>query len=526
MSCWGRNFHPCPGGEDGSVTLIRTNGKKDVINGMKKMRRIAALCTVILAVTICGVFSTAAAGPAVAKIGDTEFATLPQAVAAAGENGVGTEIVLMEEVTDCPPIYITGGKEITVDLNGHNIGFTGNGAMGFFVQGGALSLTGSGKVYEQIRYFAPVLMKGSTDSTAENFSVVTVGKDVTLEGWSGLFIDQAAGNANYGMVADVYGTLVSKQDKDGYAGHGLYVNGVIANTEGAVVKITLDGANVSSADGGNGMYLAGYARTEIRNSVVSSTAGNGTGIEIRAGELTISESEISGGSGTYQGAPNGNGSTSMNVALAVAQHTTKLPLSVTVESGTFTGGAAFIQADPQENGEEAISKIQLTIRQGTFMGQVYSENKTNFVENGTFSQRLPDEYGAGTFVQTENTDGTFTVAHVHVPGTEWFNDETAHWHICEECGGAADMAQHTFGDWTELTAATAEKEGLRERVCSVCSYAQSEVIPATGTEAGTETGTDEVENPETGEAPVVLWAVLALAGSAVCGTMMVRKKAR
>ena len=53
--------------------------------------------------------------------------------------------------------------------------------------------------------------------------------------------------------------------------------------------------------------------------------------------------------------------------------------------------------------------------------------------------------------------------HVHAFGDEWKNDETSHWHECT-CGEKANLAEHTFGDWTEVKAPTETENGLQERV--------------------------------------------------------------
>ena len=62
----------------------------------------------------------------------------------------------------------------------------------------------------------------------------------------------------------------------------------------------------------------------------------------------------------------------------------------------------------------------------------------------------------------------------HVYG-DWQFDEENHWKECE-CGDVADKAEHTFGEWTVIKDATEEEKGTKERVCSVCNYAETEEI--------------------------------------------------
>lgn len=245
-------------------------------------------------------------------------------------------------------------------------------------------------------------LEGSSNPDDVDYSTVVVGKNVTLTGWSGVFIDYIehnGSNVGYGIVANIYGTLNSVKDTSGYGGHALYVNGSLVATEGNIPKITLDGAKLNTVDG-NGMYLAGFADTTIINSTIKSNAPGNTGIEIRAGKLYIENSSIIGGSGTFTVQPNGNGSTTGNVALAVVQHTTKLPLEITVKDGVFSGGAAVYEENAQQNDDAAISKIKMNIEDGDFEGIIYSQNKENFIYGGLFDE-IPDSKYISSSVNTK-----------------------------------------------------------------------------------------------------------------------------
>lgn len=147
------------------------------------------------------------------------------------------------------------------------------------------------------------------------------------KGGLALFVDYNEAQKAYGVKATVYGTLNSVPDYTGAGGHAFYINGTIKDTDGNVPEFILDGATLNTEDG-NGMYLAGYAKTTITDSTIISNSEDMHRYEIRAGELEITNSTIIGGNGEYTGAPNGNGSTSFNVALAVTQHTTSCPLKL------------------------------------------------------------------------------------------------------------------------------------------------------------------------------------------------------
>lgn len=351
----------------------------------------------------------------VARIGDTGYATLSEAVADVEENGSG-EIIILKNIENCSKIQINNGKNIKIDLNKYNIGFNKN--QNFRVEGGTLSLTGTGKVYEEEPYYSPVMLYGSAEDVAD-YSVVNVGKNVTLEGWSGLFIDQNNTNDNYGIVANINGTLNSVKDTTGAGGHALYINGTIKATTGNVPQITLDGATLNT-ELGNGMYLAGYAETFINNSTINSTADGNTGIELRAGKLEINNSNIIGGKGATSIVSNGNGSTTGNVALAVVQHTTKLPTEVTVINSGFEGGAALFEQNAQNNDPEAVAKVKIDIQSGTFTGKIYSENKDKFIKAGTFSETVENDYIADEMISIKYESGQTVLYHIGTP--EQIND--------------------------------------------------------------------------------------------------------
>ena len=339
---------------------------------------------------------------AVAQVGKKYFSSLEGAWTYALQQKTET-IILHKDVTRQSKLTMDqGNTSITLDLNGHDIGFAKN--CNFSIYQGKLDIIGTGTIGEEEPYYGPVMLYGS-DSDVSNYTVLSVGENVTLKGWSGLFIDQLETNSNganaFGIVATVHGTLSSVKDTTGAGGHALYINGTIKATSGNVPKITLDGATLTTVQG-NGMYLAGYAETKITDSVITSASEGSTGIEIRAGKLEITNSTVTGGNGKYTGAPNGNGSTSSNVALAVAQHTTKLPIDVTIHSGTFTANAAFIEANPQKNTTGDIAKIKLNIEGGNFNGLVFSEDKTGFIKNGYFTSD-PSKYCAEGLTGVANT---------------------------------------------------------------------------------------------------------------------------
>ncbi len=327
---------------------------------------------------------------AVAKVGDTYYKTLADAVTAA-ENDETVTLLKNAEMTET--IRITDGKKITLALDGHDVVIKTTGKF-FLVCNGELTVTGTGMIKEETPYFAPIIIKGGAEKS-ENYSVVNVEEGVILEGWAGVMIDQTSNTTNnYGMVLNVNGaTLKGVKDTDNAEGLGVYVNGVVADA-----KVTLNNATLT-ADG-YGMYLAGNADTTITGGTVSGTT---TGIEIRAGKLTLDNCDVTGGSGEVTKNANGNGSTVNNAALAISQHTTKKDIDVTINGGTYTGTAAVYQTDVQGTGSE---NVKVNVNNGKFNGTVVGETANKLSITGGYFTSDPTAYlAASHYVWASDKDG-------------------------------------------------------------------------------------------------------------------------
>ena len=327
---------------------------------------------------------------AVAKVGDTYYKTLAGAVTAA-KNGETVTLLKNAEMTET--IRITDGKKITLALDGHDVVIKTTGKF-FLVRNGELTVTGTGMIKEETPYFAPIIIRGGAEKS-ENYSVVNVEEGVILEGWAGVMIDQTSNTTNnYGMVLNVNGaTLKGVKDTDNAEGLGVYVNGVVADA-----KVTLNNATLT-ADG-YGMYLAGNADTTITGGTVSGTT---TGIEIRAGKLTLDNCDVTGGSGEVTKNANGNGSTVNNAALAISQHTTKKDIDVTINGGTYTGTAAVYQTDVQGTGSE---NVKVNVNNGKFNGTVVGETANKLSITGGYFTSDPTAYlAASHYVWASDKDG-------------------------------------------------------------------------------------------------------------------------
>lgn len=480
------------------------------------MKKVISIALALLMVAVMLPVMAMAEGANVAKIGDTEYATLEEAFTAVTTTDA-TTITLLNDADVKNKIIISDKKNITLDLGGHNVTFSTLKTF-FYVNNATFTVNGGGSIKEANAYFAPIMMTGGPAESA-NYTIVNVKNGVILEGWAGMFIDQNKGN-NYGMVFNAENaTLMGKNDTNGDAGVGLYVNGEIkANANN--VEISLTNATVSGT--GDGMYLAGAADTTINGGSVTSSC---TGIEIRAGSLTLNNCNVTGGNGSVTTNANGNGSTSENVALAVIQHTTKLPIHVEINGGTFKGTAALLESNPQKNPEEATKQVGIIVNGGNFEGMVCKaepkDGSSLGVMDGSFNSDVT-EYAGDTLVVENN--GTY-----YVGGTARDAIENA-------TSGTFTVKKAENGTSLTVKPGVTVENGMNDGKVTVNgnevkpgeSYTVpgtiTIIVPSEGGNTTTTPSTDNTKNPSTGANDFVgvaaALAVVSLLGAAA----VIRKK--
>jgi len=299
-------------------------------------------------------------GPFDAKIGTTGYATLEAAYAAAKN---GNTITLLR---DCESGRINlEDKSVTVDLNGKVLTSTAAYGVMFCAKNGH-----------------KITVKGTTaGSKLVGTLMVTAKTD--------------------GHIVINGGTYES----DKYC--PIYINGDVSSDNST---LTVKNATItalpgdSNQDNGVAVYLAGYSTSTFTRTTITAPV---TGLEIRAGKLTLTDCTVTGGSGEVVTNANGNGTTVTNAAVAISQHTTKKDIDVTITGGTYTATAAVYQTNVQGTGSE---NVKVSIKSGTFKGAVSAEtNNTVAVSGGTFSSAVKEEYCATGYIPTANADGTYGV---------------------------------------------------------------------------------------------------------------------
>lgn len=334
------------------------------------MALVMLLSLVPMAVATEGVELTEANSEA--QINGLYYMTLDDAVSKVAN---GDTIKLVKDVTLTQTIVINDkeAKTIVLDLAGKTL----KGNIDFYagdltIQNGTID----GRVYAN-----------ATNADME-YGHLTIAKDAVIKGGfdgngnsNAVLLWQAEVSANnYGATVDIYGTLEKN----------LWVIGNIktdlTTAENPCVVNIHDGAVIKGEDG-TGVAVQGAAKVTVGKAAITGS----TGIEVRAGELTVDGATVVGTAKPTTITPNGNGTTTDGAGIAVAQHTTKLPIKVTINSGDISGYSALYQSNPQENDAEFVEKVSVAVNGGTFKAinggtcGVYSENNCVTISGGAFT---------------------------------------------------------------------------------------------------------------------------------------------
>ncbi|MGI5906126.1 MAG: hypothetical protein ACOX85_07680, partial [Candidatus Pararuminococcus gallinarum] len=292
----------------------------------------------------------------------------------------------------------------TLDLNGHTYTYTGSyNAFQVQYSGKSLTITDSSEDGGGRIVAASANAVIATTNTSRNATVV-IDKGVTIEGTILITGTDA--------TLDVYGTIDTTAN--GNENAAIQTNG--SDTTNSTINL-YNGAVVKANT--HAIYHPGTGTLNVHDGAV--VQGGNVGIEMRAGTLNVyGDAAITGGEGTPSSNSNGSGTTTNNAAVAIAQHVTGNPVVFNAYGGTYTGGAAVYESNPEGNDTATIEKVEINIEDGMFDGSIYSEDKTGFVSGGIFTEQPNNSYvypGLGT---VEDGSGNFVIEkleNVYVDGT-------------------------------------------------------------------------------------------------------------
>lgn len=190
----------------------------------------------------------------------------------------------------------------------------------------------------------------------------------------------------------------------------IYVNGNASNTSTvSITDATVIGNRIdtdSDVETGFGMYLAGPATVTVTNTNVTAVR---TGIEVRAGSLTVDGGSITSTATSFNENANGNGGTIIGAAVAISQHNTNKAITVNLNSGTYSGCYAVYEHDVQST--TAGEQVAINITGGDYTGTsgtaimikdvdtpTATVPVTAAISGGTFNSAVPNNYCATNYV--------------------------------------------------------------------------------------------------------------------------------
>lgn len=339
------------------------------------------------------------------KIFALEFEEVKNAETLTNAIEAGKNVILTDNISNINKTILIN-KEITVNLNGKNISFTKNNM--FEVIGGNLTLTGKGTVKEETPYYGAVMLRGSANKEDINYSTLTVGKDVTLEGWAPIFINQLNGvnkiKDSYGITVNLYGTLNGFADSSGNRGHGIYVNGNIKHKENYPVINIYEGSIINTP--GDGIYAAGFAKWNIEGAKIT----GGIGIGAKSGIFNLKNVIIKATDPYMDPKYWGDGIYSNGAAIQIESNNDYAGgIDITIDGGKCESVNAYAIHHylASKNGESVNNSLEnLTIKNGAFIGgknniavEVVDNDKVS-ITGGTFSSSVA-KYITSEYVETK-----------------------------------------------------------------------------------------------------------------------------
>jgi len=342
-----------------------------------------------------------AATTPLARIGDRFYENLEDAIKAASENDT---ITLVSNVTPEETLMID--KIVNIDLNGNTI--SGDEKV-FHVNGGFLTFTGKGTVKETKPNYGAVMLTGSTVPTGDKYSGVRVGADVTLEGWSGIFINHE-NSKSYDVVAYIDGKINAVNDVSGGEGAGVYVNGNIKDEASHPVVNISDGAEIKST--GTGLYIAGYSTFYIGDAYIE---GVESAIGIKSGKLIINGATVvCNGEDKTPTEGNNNGIKASGTAIQIESNNGYAgDIEIDISRGTFKSKNSNVIYEYIGKGANSLI-YSMSISGGTFESEAgkdvfffsdsFKDIHSGFISGGKYSSN-PTEYLKSGYTTTK--DGNF-----------------------------------------------------------------------------------------------------------------------
>ncbi|MBP5786657.1 MAG: leucine-rich repeat protein, partial [Kiritimatiellae bacterium] len=287
---------------------------------MAKWIKEAAVAAAVIGAGIGGGMATAEAAD-VAQIGTVGYETIAEALSAAGS---GDTITLLADIELASTVTLD--KDVTIDLNGNDIGATGCRAL--WIKAGTVEITGAGTVSangEGLDETGSVIRVGD-GAANEAAAKLTVGEDVTVSSSKSYGITTFGKNSG-GIALDVYGTVAVTSG--GGADAAISGNG---NGGLSAVDITIRDGAVVSATNGAAIFFPGAGTLVIEGGDVTGP----TAVYAKSGSVTVSGGTLrgTGAAAAYQYKPDGLAATGDALVIDTCGYPNGNP-AATVTGGTL-----------------------------------------------------------------------------------------------------------------------------------------------------------------------------------------------
>jgi len=368
------------------------------------MKKTFFVCFIFL-ILVVGMSEVSASSTVGARIGDRYFENLEDAITASKSTDTIT-------LTGNAALDETLNINKTVNINLNNFTISSDEKV-FLVQGGSLNLSGTGKIKETNPNYGAIMVIGSEDPSKDDFSTISVGSGITLEGWSGVFISQTNGKS-YGVLVNMNGKINAVDDKNGDTGIGIYVNGNIKDNVNAPVINLGNDAQINST--GTGIYAAGYATYNINGAYIS---GVESGIGVKSGIFNILDATIMG-TGNDETPTNGNnnGINASGVAIQIESNNGyKGNIEIDIKKGSFKSKNSYVLYEYVVNNTSTKVK-DINISGGTFISEAdkdvisvsasFKNNHHEFISGGTYSSN-PNDFLKPGYSSSLNENSLYVV---------------------------------------------------------------------------------------------------------------------
>lgn len=324
----------------------------------------------------------------VAPLTDPTHVANPAALADAIADPNVAEIVLDADIEVDQALVIE--RDLTLNLGGFTLSSATAKIRLLDIKKGTVNLTGTGTILTTGTGGVPVRVYGSSDPTAENYTVVTVGKDVTLKTTSdnvyGIFVSLYTATDDTPEIPHAYGVVINI-DGTIDAANGPYINGKIQDTEGNVPVININDGATITANSGGAIYAAGYAKWNIGAATLTGESG----LVIKSGEINLTGTTVIANGVEANPDPYSDGFNGTGAAIQVEQNSAYAgKIDITINGGTYTSeNSNAVLAYTDDKPEDLQQFESLTINGGTL----------------TAAEGRP----VINFIQPEDTEATGTV---------------------------------------------------------------------------------------------------------------------